>query len=153
MPLQVRVTVSGDSSFLQRVGRVISTGDFSKPLKEIGDELVSYYSGQVFASQGGVLGDPWARLAPATMLYKSKHYTAYAAIPLIATGTMKNSFQPTVTSRQLTIGNTAPYFMYHQSSAPRTKLPRRQMLGVNDDVKQIIKQIITRDLNSKLGAL
>ncbi len=153
MALQVRVTVSGDSSFLQRAGRVISTGDFSKPLKEIGNELVSYYSGQVFASQGGVLGEPWATLAHSTMAYKSKHYRAYAAIPLIATGTMKNSFEAKVTSRQLTIGNTAPYFVYHQSSAPRTRLPRRQMLGVNDDVKQIIKQIISRDLNSKLGAL
>src|SRR5947199_7569215 len=101
MALQVRVTVAGDPSFIQRAAAVIAKGNFSKTLKQIGDELVSYYSGQVFASQGGVLGEPRARLAPATMLYKSKHYAAYAAIPLIATGTMKNSFEANVTSRRL----------------------------------------------------
>lgn len=153
MPLTVNVTISGDPSFLQRAAGVISSGNFSKPLKEIGDELVSYYGGQVFASQGGVYGTPWAQLSPSTQAYKAKHYVAYAAIPLIATGKMRNSFRSTPSARQLVIDNTAPYFDYHQSNAPRTRLPRRQMLGVNDDVKSIIKQIITRDLNGKLGAL
>ena len=42
----------------------------------------------------------------------------------------------------VTITNDAPWFKYHQSSAPRTKIPRRVMIGVytgmQDDVTNII---------------
>lgn len=154
MALSVSVSVKGNAAFMQKlVALGPALTDFRKPLKDIGDELVKYYSGQVFESQGGVFGTPWAQLSPATQAYKAKHYAAYAAVPLVATGTMRKSFRSSVTPRRLVIDNTAPYFVYHQSTTPRHKLPRRPMLGVNDDVKSIIKQIITNDLNKKIGGL
>ncbi len=154
MSLSVNITVSGGADFIQKLKALgPKLTNFSKPLKEIGTELKKYYSGQVFESQGGVYGTPWAQLSPSTQKYKAIHYVQYSAVPLIATDTMRNSFRATVSPRRLVIDNTAPYFPYHQSSDARTKLPRRQMIGISDDVKQIIKQIITKDINSKLHGL
>lgn len=154
MSLSVSITVSGGADFINKLKALgPKLTNFSKPLKEIGTELKSYYSGQVFESQGGVYGTPWPQLSPSTQKYKVKHYAAYSAVPLMATTKMRNSFRATVSPLRLVIDNTAPYFPYHQSAASRHKLPRRQMIGVNDDVKQIIKKIITKDINSKLHSL
>lgn len=126
---------------------------FDEAMKKIGEELIVYYGGQAFKSQGGVFGTPWAPLAPSTQAYKLKHYTQYAAVPLMRTGTMAKSFGYIATSKQVEIVNTADYFEYHQSSEPRHKIPRRVMFGINDDVKNIIGKVIKADINTKLGAL
>jgi phage gpG-like protein len=154
MPLTVNVRITGDKEFLAKLKKLgPALNDFKRALTEVGDHLTSYYSNQAFASQGGVYGTPWARLAPSTQVFKAKHYRQYAAIPLIATGEMKKSFTSSPSEKSLTIANSAPYFKYHQSTEPRTKLPRRQMLGINSDVKKVIKQVIEADIHRKVATL
>jgi phage gpG-like protein len=153
MSVSVSVNISGDTATIDKINALKeSLENFSQAFKTLGAELVSYASNQVFSTQGGVYGTPWKSLAASTQAYKVKHYRQYASLPLIATGLMKNSFDFLATPNTLTIGNTAPYFVYHQSSAPRTKLPRREMLGVNVDVESIIKQVIDADIRDKLTA-
>ena len=38
--------------------------DLREPMSEVGSRAISVFSGQVFASQGGFIGQPWPRLSP-----------------------------------------------------------------------------------------
>lgn len=150
--MEIVITVSGNDKIerkLKRLGE--SLLDMPLAMHQIGERLTHYYSNDVFASQGGVFGRAWRRLAPSTVKYKSQHYRQYANVPLIATGTMQKSFRADPTSRGVTITNTAPYFVYHQSTATRTRLPRRQMMGINDTVKLMIKDAVASEIKRKLS--
>ena len=151
--LQITVKISGTQEVIDKLRR-LDDGlmNFSESMAQIGDELKSYFSGQVFASQGGVLGVRWPTLAAGTILYKRKHYPAYATTPLIRTGGMQESFTADSTGRSVTISNTAPYFKYHQSNAPRTKIPYRPMMGINDDVQTIVHKILQAEVQRKIEA-
>ena len=152
MPLSINVTVTGGEEVMRKLDALgAKLNDFKKPLTEIGHQLTDYYSGPAFDSEGSAFGTPWAQLSPATQVYKSKHFGAYASLPLMATGKMRSSFRSQASSMSLTISNTAPYFKYHQLGT--SKLPRRRMLGADSDVKQIVRHAIISDIRSKLGVL
>jgi phage gpG-like protein len=149
--LQITVKITGTREVIDKLRRLdVGLFNFSEAMSDIGDEVKSYFSGQVFASQGGVIGVVWPTLAVSTMLYKRKHYPQYATTPLIRTGAMQGSFTSAPTSNSVTISNSAPYFKYHQSSAPRTKIPYRPMMAINDDVTNTVRRILQVDIASKI---
>jgi phage gpG-like protein len=153
--LQIQVKISGVSEEIERLTRAnIALLDYSVALTAVGEELKRYYSNDVFATQGADIGARWPALAASTIKARSGSHTrmigASVGQPLVLTGKMKESFTAKVTPLSLTIGNSAPYFKYHQSSAPRTKLPRRQMLGINEEVKRIVQTIIAEDVKKKV---
>lgn len=153
--LAVTVRITGTQDVINKLKRLDSgLLNFEQPFKMIGEELVHYYSygGQVFGSQGGVLGVKWPTLAAKTIMYKQKHYPVYATTPLVRTKTMSEAFKAKATAKSLTISNDTPYFKYHQSSEARHKIPYRPMMGINDDVGNIIKKILTADIKSKIEA-
>lgn len=149
--LAVQIKISGDKETIAKLGKLgQSFMSFQMAMRDIGKELPAYFGGQVFASQGGAIGERWAPLKQATKNQKSKLYPG--AQPLVATGTMQNSFEaeyPDLNS--VSIGNSAPYFVYHQSKAARRKLPRRTMMSTGGDVKAIIGQIIEADVHAKIA--
>lgn len=64
---------------------------------------------------------------------------------------MKKGFDATFPDvNSVTIGNKMDYFKYHQSSAPRSKLPRRVMMSTGGNVKTIIGDIIQADIEGKI---
>lgn len=154
MGLQIQISISGLD---EEVAKLKTLGDkllvYDEAMVEIGEALKNYYSGPVFASQGGVLGVQWPTLAASTMLYKAKKYRQYTTVPLIATGAMKGSFKADATSNSVIVSNTAPYFPYHQSSAPRRKIPYRPMMAINAPLKSTIKAIIQKDIAAKIAEL
>lgn len=125
--------------------------DFRGALGEAADQLIKYYEGPVFDSKGEVYGTPWAQLAPSTQAYKSKHFSLYASTPLVATGAMRHSFRRTATTLGVFIDNTQPYFKYHQLGT--RKMPQRRILGINEEVKSIVKQTIEADIRRKISGL
>lgn len=149
--IEVTVKITGDKELIKRLQNLNrSLIDFRPSMQQIGKELSQYFGGQVFSSQGGVLGVVWPTLAASTRKYKMKYYPEYAATPLIATGTMKGSFESNAGSRDVVIKNTAPYFKYHNSTEPRKKIPYRPMMLVNDDVKRIVRTVIQNDVKEKV---
>ena len=65
---------------------------------------------------------------------------------------MQHSFEATYPDlNSVAIGNTAPYFKYHQSKLARRKLPRRPMMSTGGDVKSIIGLIIEADIKDKIA--
>lgn len=149
--LEVTIVVTGDQATRQRLqslGKKLT--DFSELTNNIGKELKSYYSGQVFASQGGVFGQPWQALNPAYARRKSRRYTSKGILE--ASGTMRKSYTYRAAKTYVDVYNTdMPIFAYHTSSEPRFKMPRRQAIGINDDVSSIIKKLADADIKKKLG--
>lgn len=169
MALAIRVFVEADAPLanLDKIGK--SFVMFKDAFQSIGKELTSYFSQQVFNSEGGILGDKWAPLNERYRNYKATGHTVLDlalqrekrigdgvnVYPgrgiLVRTGAMQNSFTYDADNNSLTVGNTADYFVFHQSTRePREKIPRRPMMALNEDVKTIISEIIDKDIKDKL---
>lgn len=153
MSMSISVTVTGDDTLLNKLENfgaqlVMMEG----AMNSIGKELTAFFANQVFASQGGILGENWADLSPAYAVWKAKMYPGRP--PLVRTGEMQNSFVFESDQSSVTIANNADYFAYHQSDQERTSnLPRRTMMAVSPEVNSIIVQIIDADVSNKISML
>lgn len=175
MPLQVTVIVRGNKETqakLLKLGKDLI--DFSGANAEIGEELKSFYSGQVFTSQGRALGVRWKALTAAYARRKAKKHSGSGL--LVASGDMQKAFKYEADKSGVLIYNDDPKFEWHQlgtgfkgssksqvavarhilglgggSSMSRGgNLPARKMMGVNTNVKTIISKIVDRDIERKL---
>lgn len=151
MGLAVSVTISGKQETIRKLSKLGQSLILNKPMMEsIGKELTAFFSGQVYASQGGAIGERWPRLSPVYMKQKLKKFPNAAAI-LIATGDMQKSYKFEADNNQVTIYNDAPQFPYHQSKQPRkTNLPRRATMAVNPEVKSIIQSVVDAGVSKKI---
>lgn len=146
--LRVNIHLSGDKELqtkLKKLGPRLMM--FDEAMHEIGKDLTNYYANTGFTSQGGVYGNVWARLKPATTRYKAKHYAG--APPEYRTGALNKGFRYAATSRSVLIDNKMPYFAY-QSLGTNRGLPARQMIGINKPVMDMIGDAIQRDIEMKL---
>lgn len=147
--MQLYITIKGTREIQQKLKKLgPNLHNLRGAMEEIGDQAADYYANQGFNSQGGVFGSPWKRLKTATLLRKAKTYPGRP--PLVATGNMRDSFTYTAASQQVLIGNKADYFKYHQSTAPRTRLPRRQMMGINAPISRMVKSAIETEIRKKI---
>lgn len=135
--IQLSWTIEGTTELSRKlVGIQTRLTDFSKPLKKISDSLVKSFSGEVFDTEGGSIGVKWAPLTLGTIMEKDSQ--GYTGGTLERTGAMRRGFRGVVTSDQAVIGNDMDYFKYHQSNKPRHRLPRRVMMKLNENMKQMI---------------
>lgn len=149
MLTSLTIKVSGTADIHRKLRKLgTSLTDLRISMMEIGDDTARYFSNQGFNSQGGVFGAVWKPLTRSTMNQKAKKYPGRS--PLVRTGKMRDSFTYVASSRQVLVGNSADYFKYHQSTLPRNKLPRRQMMGVNSQIQKIIKERIEDDVRRKI---
>lgn len=58
------------------------------------------------------------------------------------TGRMRASFRDRVHKDYVVLWNDAPYFMYHQSNQPRSRLPRRIMMKIDQERRNMIFKTI-----------
>lgn len=150
----ININISGDMEFMAKLAKLpIELLDFKEALNETGKELKAYFGGQAFESQGGVFGTPWKALAGSTQAQKAKHYRQYAAVPLMRTGDMKKGFTYKAGATHLEVTNKMDYFKYHQSTESRHKIPRRPMMGINKDVKNIIRKAFYKAMIAKMAGL
>ncbi len=150
--ISVSVTVQGTDKELAKLKSLgAKLYDFRGAMQDIGEEVTKYYSGQGFASQGGVFDNVWPSLSPVYAKLKAKNYPGRSV--LVKTGRLQDSFRASSTSKSVVVTNTAPYMAYHQSTEPRSKMPYRPIMKVNDDVKSIVRQIIQEDVTQKLRTL
>lgn len=139
--MQISVTVEGSAEAMAKLKKTSAgLADLSPAMKQVGTYLTNYFSGQAFASQGTVFGERWKRLNPMYEYYKDRQFPGQPI--LVRTGVMQRSFRAKSTANTTTITNKAPYFKYHQSDAPRKRLPRRVMMATNEAMRQQIYGII-----------
>jgi phage gpG-like protein len=63
---------------------------------------------------------------------------------------MQHSFKSIVASDQAVISNSAPYFKYHQSNKPRSRIPRRVMMALGQNQKQDIVRFFQSYISSMM---
>lgn len=126
------ITISGEIEGVKELDRrlMISADnleDFTAPFTSIERYLLNTWQ-MNFDARGGLFGG-W----PAA----KKDY----GHPLLEdTREMRDSFTSNVTSQFVEFGNSSDYFKFHQSSAPRTRLPRRVMMKLDQERKdQVVK--------------
>lgn len=152
MALSITINISGTQEELNKLAKLKGgLRDFTTAMRTVGDLMVKYYAGKGYASQGGVFGVVWPSLNPVYARRKAISYPGRGILE--ASGTMKRSFDATSTSDSVSVTNTAPYAIYHQSTEPRTKMPYRPIMRINDDVKDIVRAVLQQDIQKKLGEL
>lgn len=149
MAFQLEWKIEGEQQ-LSRKLRIDASNikDFKKPFSESASRLKRIFERDVFDSQGGAIGERWARLSPVTIAQKARH--GFPLQPLIRTGAMRGSFKTAVTSDQAVIYNTAEYFKYHQSNKPRRHLPRRVMMKLGENQRELVVKIFHNFIREQL---
>jgi len=116
-----------------------SLKDFKKELRESTDFIKTFSSNDVFKSKGRVLGEPWVR-----------RKKAYSWQLMQRSGKLRQGFKTKVSRLEGVVFNPVSYFKYHQSKAPRFRLPRRVMLKLTSQLVNDIIKIFHNGLNKKL---
>lgn len=121
-------SIEGEQQLSRRL-MLVTDGveDFGAPLENIADELLHSVD-ENFSKRGALFGGwpPRKTEAPWPLLEN--------------TGEMRGGFVSAVKSDYAEIGNFVPYFKYHQSNQPRTRLPRRVMLKIDQQRKVYINK-------------
>lgn len=131
---------------LLKLGRSVS--DLRPVMGDIGQYLAKFFSSEVFASRGGVIGEPWAPLSARYAAYKARRYAGRQ--PLVRTGTMQRSFKYTHGAQFARVTNGASYFDYHQLGTRR--MPQRMMMKVDDTREREITRMIEQYVKTEGGA-
>ena len=127
-----------------KLNTVLSGLKNTKPLmKEIGQEAVTYFSDEVFQSQGReITGGAWRPLAISTLSARQRRSGYYKNAPettgktLIWTGKLRRGFIDLVEATKVTITNKVPYFKFHQLDGG--KLKQRKMLSITQKLITIV---------------
>jgi len=135
--MPISFELEGEKQLVRRFRGIELKGKDWKPtFKKIGKELTQVFSGPVFETRGGEIGEPWRprkKPAPWPLLQKS--------------GRMKKGFKYDAKKDGVEIYNIAKYFIYHQSGKPRmSKLPRRVMMKIDNKRKVNIMKTFQKDL-------
>lgn len=149
MNLSIQIKVNGSEEVRRKMVKLGSSlYDFSGAMDKIGKAGSKYFQGPAWLSQGGVFGNKWAELSTDYAGRKAKTYPGRG--PLVKTGGMQKSFYHKSSKSSVIIGNKASQFKYHQSTLPRRKIPRRQMIGASDGFKKIVRDIMKEDIKNKI---
>lgn len=148
MPLEITFEIEGEKELNRRLLDVGKDFKNWKPeFNKVGQFLLKTFTDN-FSTQGRLLGERWPSLSTSTLLQKER--MGYPKDILIRTGRMKGSFNYQAGSYQVTVGNSAPYFVYHQSKRARTKLPRRIMMKLDEKRKEMIIKIFQTSIQKNL---
>lgn len=143
--MNVTIVVKGDKEVAAKMRRLgVSLNDHRKALNDVSKQAIQYYQNQGFQ---GVFG-PWAPLNPVYAAQKAQKWRGRGI--LVASGRMQDSFYADVTKTYAVIGNKANQFKYHQSTLPRTKMPRRATMGINEPIKRMIRQAFQQEMRDKI---
>lgn len=144
---QVVINVTGDREVIARLeklgGGVLN---LTKPFSDIGRYLTGFFSGEVFASRGGVIGEPWQPLDPLYAVGKAQEFPGRP--PLIQRGTMNRSFKSNAGRASVLLYNSDPKFDWHQAGTRR--LPPRVMMKVDQTRTDRVVDIIDGHLAEAL---
>lgn len=144
---EIRVTVQGASEASRKLRKFgLSILDLSSSMDETGSYLAGFFSGEVFASRGGVIGQPWARLNEKYAVQKAKQWPGRP--PLFRTGLMNRSFKHDAGRLSVEVFNADPKFRFHQEGTKH--IPARVMMDVDYRREVMIGRFIAKDIEKKM---
>ena len=135
--MQLRFSIQGDVQLSRNLTKVVATVQEMTPaFEKSAEDLIRIISYDVFETEGQAIDEAWAPLSKAYAYRKAKMYPGKGILE--ATGTMRQSFQSQVDSTSLVIWNAMEYFKYHQSNQAREKIPRRAMLKLTENMREMV---------------
>lgn len=137
--IELSASLEGDKELSRRMMKIPDDiGNFKVPLFKIGREVRVSIDAN-YASRGALFGAKWKPRKD-----KKSH-------PLLEkTGKMRRAFDQDLGFDYVAIGNTSEYFKYHQSNAPRKKLPRRVMMKIDEIRKVFIVKTMQEHIRSSI---
>jgi len=147
--MSISISIQGDTRLFQKFSKV-SEGleDFKKPLEESGDLILEEVD-KNFSAQGGRLGSKWKSLQSDTIAQRMRE--GYGSGPILQrSGKLKSSFSADVSASQVKISSKGvSYYKYHQlGEKPQ---PQRQMLNVNEKLKQGVVAVFTKHIKKLIN--
>lgn len=135
--MKIEISVLGDKIVERELLRFSSRAvDLSPAFETIADEMQHWEADQ-FSSEGAFLGTPWEPLAASTV--RSKAARGLPLDILVATGELRDSLTGAgsnavrdIGPNEMTFGTRVPYAVYHHSREPRSRLPRRPLIAVDE---------------------
>lgn len=144
-----QIKVEGGDELASRIDKFgTSILDLSDSMENIGNYFDDFFSGQVFASRGQVIGEPWARLNDSYAAWKARKFPGRP--PLIRTGLMQRSFKHRSTKLSVSLMNEAEYFDFVNDGT--RNMPARVMMKIDQARESRIISFVEEDLNSKQRA-
>lgn len=127
--------------------------DFSAALTTLSGMLIKFYGDTNFISSGSALGESWDPLKSNTIREKTRQWPGRGILE--RSGDLKEGFEGDVSPMMLQITNPVDYFLFHQlgtASGPGRghNIPARKMLGVNDTVEDMAREVIEADVREKI---
>ncbi|WP_210161261.1 phage virion morphogenesis protein [Bradyrhizobium sp. ORS 285] len=150
--LYLRMELQGEvqlSRVLQGVSATVK--NWRPAFEKSGEQMVDFFSEDVFDTEGAAVDDPWAALNPDYEKRKQKKYPDAGILQ--ATGLMRDSFVSQPSAMSLIVRNTAPYFKFHQSNQPRTRLPRRVMMKLTENIREKLIKNMQAYFIEQVGSL
>lgn len=150
MALQLTWTIEGEQQLARNLrGISESMGNWQPAFEQTAKQLEKIFANDVFSTKGRAIDESWPPLKP-TYLAK-KRAQGYSPEPLVKTGKMQKAFQSIIKPDSATVFNAINYFKYHQSNKARTSnLPRRVMMKLGNDQKEMIVKIFHTHFINKL---
>lgn len=143
----IQVTVTGDKEFVRKL-RSFTSGpmDLKRSLGASGLYLTNFFSGEVFASRGRVIGQPWSRLNESYATWKARMFPGRP--PLIRSGEMQRSFFSKASAQRLELGNRADHFQFHNEGTGN--VPQRVMMRIDEQRAARVAKYIIGDLGEQM---
>jgi len=142
------ITIQGDTELAAKLRKFgVAVLDLSKGMDDVGIYLTRFFSGEVFASRGGAIGEPWTPLNDRYAAFKAEVWPGRP--PLVKTGLMQRSFEHETTKLSARVFNDVSYFGYHQDGRG---VPERIMMKVDEQRERVIVGLISDDIDSKMRA-
>ncbi|MGW6120440.1 hypothetical protein ACWFRF_15465 [Nocardia sp. NPDC055165] len=144
----VSIRVEGANELARRLRKFgLAVLDLSDAMSDSGRYLTDFFSGQVFASRGGIIGHPWPRLNEAYATEKARQFPGRP--PLFRKGLMNRSFKYTSGRLSVEVFNEAWYFKFHQDGTKN--MPARIMMDIDSSRENRIKGFVERDIEKAMG--
>ena len=149
MALAISWHIEGEAQLVRRL-RGIEAGlkDWSPAFQQTARELKDIFSNDVFQSEGRAIGEQWQPLTPSYAAQKARKYPGKGILE--ASGHMRQSFKSLFKPDMAAVWNTASYFKYHQSNKPRSRLPRRAMMRLAEEQRQLVVKIFHTHFQAKM---
>lgn len=148
MSIVIRFELEGEKQMIRQFrGIAADFKDWKPEFETVGTLLVNTFK-DTFETQGRNIGESWPPLAESTL--KQKMRRGYPSDPLIRTGKMREAFVYDAWSFEVIVTNPVSYFVYHQSKAPRKKIPRRVMMKIDQKRKEMIPKIFQKAIEEHL---
>ena len=143
----IQVSITGDKELAQKLNNFTRGQlDLSRSMGAMSLYLTRFFSGEVFASRGQVIGKPWPALNPNYAVYKARKWPGRP--PLIRSGLMNRSFKFKSTKLTTSLWNEAKYFDYHNEGRG---VPQRVMMLVDGQREKRIVKYVVSDITTQMS--